>query len=90
MCWLYQVYAWILYLLADNIVYAPRNLERTKINCYAKYKELEKIINIFGCNYADFFKFKNEIYLYLDHTIDFNEMENLIINRYRQEYSSKF
>ena len=78
------------YLLAEDKIYIPRYLEKHKINCYSNHKQLEKIIYIFGNNYSDIFKFKNEIDLYLKNVIDFNEMEDLIINSYRQEYSNTF
>ena len=78
------------YILSYDKMYIPRNVEKAKISCYAKFNQLEKIINIFGNNYVDLFKFKIEIDLYLKNIIDFNEMESLIINRYRQEYSCQF
>ena len=51
---------------------------------------MENIINLFGNNYADLFKFKEDIDLYIKGLIDLDELENIIINIYRNDYYKTF
>lgn len=78
------------YILSNDIFYMPRNHENTVKSCFNEYKQLEEIIKLFGFNYVDLFRFKKDIDLYLNNLISLEEMEYIIISKYRQEYSNYF
>ena len=80
----------LFYCLSNDIFYIPKNKEKRPTKCYNEYIKMENIIHIFGNNYADLFRFKEDIDLYLNNSIDFDELENIIINKYRNDYHKTF
>ena len=80
----------LFYSLSFGIFYVPKNNEERPTDCHNEYKKMENIINLFGNNYADLFKFKEDIDLYIKGLIDLDELENIIINIYRNDYYKTF
>ena len=62
----------LFYCLFNDIFYIPKNKEKRPTNCYNKYSKMENIIYIFGNNYADLFKFKEDIDMYINNLIDYD------------------
>ena len=80
----------LFYSLSFGFFYFSKNNEERPTNRYNEYKKIEIIIKLFDNNYFDLFKFKEDIDLYIKGLIDSDEIENIIINIYRNDYNKKF
>ena len=84
----YQIIGYGFYKLQNEYFYVPKNYEGLKLDCYNI--KLKKIVDEFGYNYVDLFRFQNEIEDFLDENINYDEFENSIISKYRKDYYSYF
>lgn len=77
-----------------DMFYVPKYKEDcVHLKCNNNYKnsiKLQKIIDLFNYNIVDLFRFKQEIDLFLDEIINYDEFENFIISQYRNDYDTKF
>lgn len=78
------------YKMGQNAIYLPRNRFDRENNFHQGYEKLSKIFELLKFNFVDAFKFYEDIMLYINNMIDYDELESLIINRYRYEYSLNF
>ena len=78
------------FLTEEDLIYLPRNLEQGEVNCFPGFEKIQGIINNLGNNYCDLIRFKGDIDLYIKGIIDYKELEEIIINTYRCEYSNVF